>query len=210
MSPDLIKLNNILNNAGMDNARISRGVTMTGMGYHKLATIMRTDIESVRDMIEELMFALRDELVEAASDRFGYEEDVLGNVTLRDLKSGATLFLRGAEAAEALKAIGAGDEQRIIADLLGIKRLDESVEAPVQDDSRSFNEEMRQDRGTLNFPWSYEGRSGFGVAEFKGAGSKFSMTVISVRDMKGQEIKDADGRMKSDLAQQAYAFIGDA
>ena len=205
----LAKLNAMLNKAGFDDAEIARGLRLKRTGMQKLAVRLGVSEQQASEMLNQLITKLRDDEERVAESyraivegsRYGYERDRLGNVTVRDSHSGKEIFLRGAPAAELLKAVKLGDEQSILAGYL-VETVNEDVE---EDDT--YADEIKTDRGSYNFPWVYERQQGTGTAEYSGRGDTFKINLVSVRDQEGNEI-DAEGPMRSSLTNQAFKFIG--
>ncbi len=205
----LAKLNAMLNKAGFDDAEIARGLRLKQSGMHKLSVRLGVDEHKASQMLDQLINRLRYDAERVAENyrsilegsRYGYERDRLGNVTVRDSHSGKEIFLRGATAAELLKAVKLGDEQDILAGY-----LTETVTEDAGEED-SYAEEIKTDRGSYNFPWSFERQQGTGTAEYTGRGDSFKINLVSVRDADGDEI-DAEGPMRSALTNQAFKFIG--
>lgn len=206
----LAKMNAMLNKAGFDDAEIARGLRLKRTGMQKLAVRLGVTEHEASQMLDQLINRLRDDEERVAESyrsivegsRYGYERDRLGNVTVRDSHSGKEIFLRGATAAELLKAVKLGDEQEILAGY-----LTETVTENVGEEDDSYADEIKADRGSYNFPWTYERQQGTGTAEYSGRGDTFKIQLVSVRDAQGEEI-EAEGPMKSALTNQAFKFIG--
>lgn len=135
-------------------------------------------------------------------DRYSYEEDALGSITVRDGETGKSKFIQGAEAtklADRLKTAGP-NRDAVLAPL---------VESELVDEPDSFEDEITATSGSYNFPWRFNGRHGLGTVMFKAGGKEPLLRLISVRDIEGNEI-EPDPLMKDALLQQARAFINDA
>lgn len=205
----LAKLNATLNKAGFDDAEIARGLRLKRTGMQKLSARLGVSEQEASEMLDRLINRLRDDqervaesyrsIVEGA--RYGYERDRLGNVTVRDSHSGKEIFLRGSSAAELLQAVKLGDEQGILAGYLA-ETISEDV-----DEEDSYEDEIKTDRGSYNFPWVYERSQGTGTAEYTGRGDTFKINLVSIRDADGEEI-NAQGPMRAALTNQAFKFIG--
>lgn len=206
----LAKLNAMLNKAGFDDAEIARGLRLKTSGMQKLSQRLGVDVQEASHMLDQLITKLRDDENRLAENyrsmmegsRYGMERDRLGNVTVRDSHSGKEIFLRGATAAELLKAVKLGDEQEILAGY-----LTENVTEATDEEEETYADEIKADRGSYNFPWVYERQQGTGTAEYTGRGDTFKIKLVSVRDAEGNEI-DAVGPMQSSLTNQAFKFIG--
>lgn len=205
----LAKMNAMLNKAGFDDAEIARGLRLKQSGMQKLSARLGVSEQEASQMLDQLINRLRDDAERVAESyrsilegsRYGYERDRLGNVTVRDSHSGKEIFLRGATAAELLKAVKLGDEQQILAGY-----LTETVTEDAGEED-SYADEIKTDRGSYNFPWSFERQQGTGTAEYTGRGDSFKINLVSIRDQDGDEI-DAEGPMRSALTNQAFKFIG--
>lgn len=126
----LERLHKILRKAGVSDTEIANGFDLTQAGKEKIAAgfgitpkevtlllaSLTTKVREDRDR-EELMVR---ELAEGGEDdRFGFEKDVVGNVTVRDTKTGREKFLRGTDAATFLDRVGtASNPQALMAGFL--------------------------------------------------------------------------------------------
>ena len=135
-------------------------------------------------------------------DRYSYEPDALGSVTVRDATSGKSTFVQGAQASRLLAAL---KRQKGNADAI-LAPLAETLDETPTDGGDSFWGEIKADTGTYNFQWEINGQHGTGTAMFQAKG-KPKMQLVDVRDMHGNEI-EADPVMQHQLQQQASAFIG--
>ena len=192
MTDEHKKLFRVLQKANVDADMIKNGITLTEVGMNKVASIMNISIDEVIPAIKDLAQALKAEPIFEDRNRYTYESDILGNVTLRDSKSGVEKYLRGDEAFALLRELSFNnDVQGLIAPYFA---LTEST-----DDADDFMEEMRSKSGTFNF--SYQG--GTGTAAYKiGPKGEFIVKITMVRDRLGREIThyDEDEVMKSAIA----------
>lgn len=210
----LAKLNAILNKANFDDEEIARGLRLKDSGMTKLASMLRISPQDASELLNQLITKLRKDqktveesyqsILGESSSRYGMEKDRLGNVTVRDSHSGKEVFLRGSAATDVLNAVKRGNEQEVLA-----QALSESINEGAGDDEDSYADEIRQDRGSYNFPWTYERQQGTGTADYTGRGDSFKIKIVSIRDQSGEEI-EADEAMTSALSSQAFKFIGHA
>jgi hypothetical protein len=133
-------------------------------------------------------------------DRYSYEPDALGSVTVRDTTTGKSTFLQGTQATRLLAQLKSqkGNEDALLAPL--VEALDDTPA------DGSFWGEIKADTGTYNFQWEINGQHGTGTVMFQVKG-KPKMQLIGVRDMHGNEV-ETDPAMQQQLQQQAMAFIG--
>lgn len=105
-------------------ADIIGGARLTENGFRKVADalgVSPAEVESLFAIMRERMKEEDAKLSEAQrffeEARFVFEPDFLGNVTIRDTKSGRTAHLRGKDAGAFMKRLEAGErEQDVIAD----------------------------------------------------------------------------------------------
>lgn len=135
-----------------------------------------------------------------AEDRYSYEPDALGSVTVRDATTGRSTFVQGARASQLLAQLKAqrGNEDAILAPL--VEALDDTAS------EGSFWGEIKADAGSYNFQWEINDQHGTGTVMFQAHG-KPKMQLIGIRDMYGSEV-EAGPAMQRQLQQQALAFIG--
>ena len=194
-------------NTLVDDDQISNGVELGKLGYQKVAAHMGVSVSDARNLLNSLIARTREQkqragdyeatVIEGADDRYGYEKDGLGNITINDGQTGDSKFLRGTDAGEVLAALKSGEpEQAVLAHFMQHDNLTE-------DEGDSYNDEISTDNGTYNFSWKKGGKHGTATASYNGKGN---IQVISVRDENGNEI-NADSGFLSDLVQQAIEFI---
>lgn len=135
-------------------------------------------------------------------DRYSYEPDALGSVTVRDATTGKSTFVQGAKASRLLAQLKGqkGNEDAILAPLA------EALDDTPTNGEDSFWGEIKADSGTYNFQWEIDGQHGTGTVMFQAKGTP-KMQLVDVRDMHGNEI-ETDPAMQHQLQQQASAFIG--
>lgn len=219
MTDYVTRLNLFLNRQGYDDDAIRAGLRFRTTGMEKIAKRLGVDAATAAGVLDQLTKELKREanrLQETyyrelyETSRYGYEEDINGNVTIRDGKTGEARFLRGTDASKLLRAVEADDPQHIIAqyflDLVG-EGVDESVGEV--DDGDDYIEEIKNDRGSYNFPWKLDGQNGFGVAEYSGRGDTFKVEIVSLTDAEGDDV-ELDEPSMTKIKQQAFKFIGDA
>jgi hypothetical protein len=216
-SSDRDRLLAMFHDAGIDEDEIRRGIELDRSGYWEIAEEFGgISVNDARNMVHELIHSLRNDIEESYNsmvneddnDRYGYESDTLGNVTVRDAESGRSRFLKGSIASKlkAMLAAHPSGEQNIIAQFMG-EALEESLFFEEDDDD--YAGEVNSTRGTYNFPWTIAGKHGTATADYSGRGDPDAMTIVSVRDASGKEF-DAEARVLAELKKQAIAFIGNA
>lgn len=172
----LDELYQLLRKANVSDDHISRGVRLTAVGERKIAERFGISVENVPDMLT----ALSKTLVEDAP-RFTHESDYMGNITLRDSKTGESRFMQGDGAFELSDELAANPdkEQEIIASYFDAEILNEGTE----------EEAIVSDKGTFNFPY----RGMFATAVYGlDEGGKFRCEVVSLRNSEDEEIKLSD------------------
>lgn len=132
-------------------------------------------------------------------ERYSYEPDALGSVTVRDAATGRSKFVQGAQATDLLTRLGAqgANRQAIIAPL---------VETELPDAKGGFASEISAKAGTYNFQWRLGARNGLGTVMFDAEDGP-QMKLVDVRDNEGNEI-DVNPAMHRALMQQARTFLG--
>lgn len=134
-----------------------------------------------------------------SQERYSYEPDALGSVTVRDAATGRSKFVQGAQATDLLTRLGAqgANRQAIIAPL---------VEKALPDAKDSFSSEIKAKSGTYNFQWQLGAQHGLGTVMFDASDGPH-MKLVDVRDSDGNEI-DANPAMHGQLMKQARTFLG--
>jgi hypothetical protein len=217
MTDDLTldRLQNIINDAGIDDHEIIGGAEFSHAGYQKIATKMGVSFKDIHSMINLLIEKLRKEnsvqedyeklLDDDSDDRFSYEKDFLGNVTIRDSHTGDDVFLRGQQSAKLLhELIVSDDEQEVLAQYMA-DPINEDEDEEGDADS-TYEPEIDAGGGSYNFPWTLEGAHGTATAVYSGTGT---IKIVSVRDEDGVEVEITIDLSKA-LMPQAVAFIGKA
>lgn len=135
-------------------------------------------------------------------ERYSYERDSSGNVTIRDSETGKEKYLQGTQAAKILYKLDHGaNEIEVLAPLL----IESLVDSPQEDGG--FKDEIASTAGTYNFPWEYKGTHGFATAFYRTDADTPQLRLQGVRDEDGNEM-NVDATMKQDLLKQAEDFIG--
>ncbi len=179
-SPEqLADLRKMLNGINVTDDHISRGVRLTAAGVGKVAKRFGIETSEVPAMLAAVSEMVKTDLTEDM-DRFSYEADYMGNLTLRDSETGRDVFLQGDEAfALADKLESHPDQEQIFIsqyfDSQPLQESDAMVPAvPVN----------KHDGGTFNFP--YKGK--FATARYWLDDNKhFQLKVISLRDSQDNE-----------------------
>lgn len=190
---DLEELYNLLRKANVTDKHISRGVRLTTQGEKKIAERFKIPLDTVPDML----LALTKQIGAFAEDspRFTYEKDYLGNLTIRDSKTGKSRFIQGDSAFALDDELSAhpDKEQEIIGKQFGIEILNEGED----------EEAIVSDKGSFNFPF----RGKFATAVFGlDASGKFRHEVVSLRDEQDNEVELTDSE-KDELNQVALRWI---
>lgn len=207
------RLHDILHRAGVSQSEIKNGVRLSDRGYQKIAGALGVGVDEVRQLLNKL----RDEhsrldgytIAQEASVRFGYENDILGNVQINDLESGQTKMISGSDGQSLISRLshvpdGGKEEQEILSSYFGI--LNEKEIAEIEPAPESFEKEIHNEAGTFNFPWKTGGRHGTATANYSGTGGQFRLSIVSIRDEDGTEINmDA---LYDRVRTQAIEFIG--
>jgi hypothetical protein len=218
---DIDQLRGILNKAKVTDEMIIAGASLTDRGFEKAAAALGLSAKEVRSVLDSLREHLKsggDEQVlgESVSPRYSWEHDGLGNVTVRDSKTGDEQFYGGSKGFAILSAVknhtsGGPEEQAFLASYCE-KNLNESLaedeidEDEIDEDEVDFMGEISAEVSTFNFPWKLDGRFGTGTAEFRGDPKHVKVRVVDVRDQNGEPV-NASKDMKSDLRDQAIDFI---
>jgi hypothetical protein len=218
----LSKLHDIFSHAGVSDQEIAHGFHLTDAGMHKIAARLGVSPHEVDMLMRALSQQLSDEsdnleetyqrfieseddeaqpdpFAQPADDHLSAEEDYLGNVTIRSSKHGDERFFQGSQAAS-------------IRDKLDDAGADEAAQERVMRPlikEESYEAEIKSDSGSYNFPWKYNGHSGFGTASYNTLNNKPNIKLISVRDASGEDV-ETDDKMKQNLLAQARDFIKDA
>jgi 8-oxo-dGTP pyrophosphatase MutT (NUDIX family) len=109
----LDRLHGMLSKAKITDDEIIAGVKLTDTGFQKVSARLGCSVDEVRALFQSLATKLRqdrsregemlDELAgTSGNDRFTFEPDFTGSVTVRDTKAGKQVFVRGGEGAQLL------------------------------------------------------------------------------------------------------------
>ena len=130
------------------------------------------------DYYDNGMMTERDRLKK--KDRYGYEKDAIGNVTVRDSKTGQEIYLQGSPASNLIHKLSQEpeNEQAILASL-----------KPLMEDEIDFFSEMKQKSGTFNFTWKDGKKYGTATAQYDLIDGDLKIKILSVRDADGEPIE---------------------
>lgn len=216
------KLKQILLKAGASETEIQRGIYLSKSGYEKLQQYFQVDYLEIRRMLAHLQGddghrTKESQFIEITAlenhVRYGYEADILGNVSINDTTTGDSHFVGGTEGHALLRRLemvrpGSQDEQELLSSFFIItenKRISEDQVDELPEGQ--FKKEIENETGTYNFPWSASGRKGTATASYSGEGDRFAVGLLSIRDENGNEVKL--DHLKDEIRKQAIAFIGD-
>lgn len=192
---DLDELHQLLNRANVTDDYIRRGVRLTGAGTEKVAVrfgINPNDVPQMLSALSAQMAHLKED-----APRFTHEADYMGNITLRDSKSGKSRFFQGDEAFRINDELSANPdkEQDIISPYFDEEVLEESIDEEPTDDLT--------DKGTFNFP--YRGKFATAVYGLDSA-HKFILKVISLRDQEDTEV-EITPELQAELDRVALTWV---
>lgn len=154
----------------------------------------------------------------AEESQLDHLHDLLNKAGINDdeILSGLTMTPRGYAKVAAAMGIGKNDVQPLIDSLITSLKgenandvLLNELRKGLEDQSFSFMDEINNDVGTMEFPFTLGDKTGFGTAAYKGDDANFYIKVISAYDESGNIIHLTDDEKKQ-LKQQAINFIGDA
>lgn len=211
MADGVDRLRAMLAKAGVTVEQMKSGVRLTERGAQKVAAALGIAAGDVPAMLNSLASQMRrapalTPVTEVGGPRFSYEHDYLGNVTVRDSETGKETFLQGSEASRLLQRLDTErDEQSVLAAYAHL--METATVMPLEEDGEDYEEEIKQDWGTFNFPWSLDGRHGTGTAKYRGTGPAMKLTLVHVRDNRGKEF-EPDPATKARLTDVARDFIG--
>lgn len=130
----LERLHNMLGKAKITDDEIVSGVRLNQRGRQKAAAALGISVHEVDLLLNSLKTHLRKvqkwvnearEILGDGTPRFSHEEDYLGNVTIRDGKTGKEAFLRGSQAAKLLADLKAGgDDQDVLSRYASVMEAD--------------------------------------------------------------------------------------
>lgn len=171
-SPEqLSELRDMLNGVNVTDDHLSRGVQLTATGIEKVAKRFGVATNRVSAMLSACAAMVKSDLDET-TDRFAYEADYMGNLTLRDVQSGKEIYLHGDEAFELGSKLTANPEREemLIGEYFNGQPL---METPSENSN------------TYDFPY----RGGLATVRFGLDGErKFQLEVIKLRDRQGNEL----------------------
>jgi hypothetical protein len=174
----LAELRKMLNGINVTDDMLSRGVRLTQAGVEKVAKRFGIDTTEVPGMISATAAMTKTDIAEDVQ-RFTYEADYMGNLTLRDDETGRDVFLQGDEAFALADKLEKHPEQEevFISQYFSEQPLAES-------ETMMPAIPVKRDGGTFNFP--YKGK--FATARFwTDDDHKFQVKVISLRDTEDNE-----------------------
>ena len=182
----------MLNKANVDDGMISRGVRLTQVGMQKVADRYHIGL----DQVPVMLTSLASEKLTEDVDRYSYETDIMGNVTIRDSEAGSEKFLSGERAFRLVDQLKAHPEngQRLIADYFGNHELTESLDS---------DQEIISNQGSFNFPY----RGMLATSEFGlDRNGIFRVNVASLRDKMENEI-DITPEMREELNKISMKWV---
>lgn len=196
-----------LSNANVSDEEIARGARLTARGVEKLSRKFNVTPDDLMGMMSQLAKKLKNDTASTGlpaspdifedGERFQYEADFMGNVTLRDIKSGASRYLQGDDGQKFLHEIEriGTDYQALIAPYFDDTLLEFAREDMAGDD-------MGNTGGTYNFPFN----GNFACARFWLAGTKPMVEVVSVVDADGNEVQ-LDAASQADADRLAWEWV---
>lgn len=207
---DVQRLQTILNNAKVSDDEIRGGIKLADSGYQKVSAQLGTTPEEVKSLLNTLIAQLREdhesEMNESTHSSYTHESDFLGNLTIRNTRTGLEKYFTGSEAAHLIKSLRAvrvdSREEQLILSRACKNRVHESEET-----SDGFMDEIKNDAGSYNFPWSVDGEHGTATAAYRANNKTFDISIVSIRDMYGEEI-DVGTYTEEQIGKQAKSFIG--
>ncbi len=178
-------LRKMLNDVGISDAYISRGVRLTDIGLRKMSKRFGVSAEEVIKMLVQLKLHVRDDIAENLNEhieRYAYETDYMGNITIRDSQTGDERFLQGDEAFELGQILitHPGMQQDTLSEYFN-NEISESVDGDSVEDG--FGEMAADEGGTFNFPY----RGMFATARFWKDAKGFNINVVSLRNTTDEE-----------------------
>jgi hypothetical protein len=221
----LDRLQQMLAKADVSEDEMRAGVRLTDKGRAKAAGRLGVSPEEVDVLLNSLATRMRKgeaainrayaehmgDVTEAEGEgRYTYEDDYLGNVTVRDIQTGKERFMRGHDAQELLQRLNGGeDEQEVLGGVMALVEGDENPDMLDEDgEDPGYEREMKEHsrQGSYNFPWKEGGKRGTATAEYRWMGENLKIDVRHIRDSAGEPINDAG--LAKRLAEVARGFIG--
>lgn len=196
-----------LNAASVSDDEISRGVRLTSRGVEKLSRKFGVSEDELMGMLRDLAAKVKDDIAPTGlpaspgimedNERFAYEADFMGNVTLRDTKTGASRYLQG------------DDGQKFLHEIERVGTNYQALIAPYFEDAllEFAQEDVASDEfgntgGTYNFPF----QGNFACARFWLAGTKPMVEVVSVVDEHGAEVP-LDAAAQAEAERSAWDWV---
>lgn len=175
-------------------AVIARGPRLTERGLKKVAAALGCSSEEVKSHIARLADHMTKAraIDEDIGERFSYEADQLGHITVRDSKTSQEKFLTGQDAAKLKKDLLNQDEQSVLAQQFALTESADDITA----------DELAKDFGTFNFP--HEGN--MATVAYSVQNGQPHLEVVSLRDHRGNEVELSEG-LKIALTAQAVKWI---
>lgn len=192
-TPDqLSQLRKMLSAVNVSDEHMSRRINLTPKGQSVVSKNLGVPLDCVPDMLVALSNHVRQDLFED-EDRYGYETDAIGHVTLRDAKTGDERFIRGTQAFRLKATLEADPEgvQDVIAKYFEGEALMELADSKADDDDYDIGTNKG---GTFNFPY----RGKFATARFwTNSSNEFKVKVIGLTDNSGEEVEIPAGEVKA-------------
>ncbi len=208
----LDRLHAMLSAADVGDDEIAGGARLTPDGARKVAAKLGIAAREVDLLLASLAQRVRKDregdiqaAYEAAMDarpaRYAAEEDYLGNVTVRDARTGANQFLRGSRAADLLRRADGQEGQRALASVFKASEPTAPADA---------GWDIQTGPVTYNFSWERDGEHGTATAKFALGGSdgKARIQIVQARDHQGRRVPLDDAALLVHLEAEAREFIG--
>lgn len=207
----LDRLLDVMLKAGVSEDDIRAGIDLTAAGMQKVAARLGIAASEVPMLLGSLSTRLDDEQKHSESayegiyedmlsnEQFSYEKDGMGDVTVRDARSGKEIYLQGSQATDLLGRLEQDpeDAQAILGSVQSLMEGDEDTD---------YVKEMTQDSGTFNFHWSSDGQQGSGTAKYRFTDRELLVSILSVRDQNGDRMTP-DGKLSVTIERIAREFI---
>lgn len=182
----------MLQKVNVTDGQISRGLRLTDNGRAKVARTLKIEDEEVDVLLSALAEKVAQQLDED-EERFTFEKDMMGSITVRDRETGREKFLRGTEASKLASDLAMSKNKQAV--LAREFMITESQAA-------AASEFAGDDKGTFNFP-----HDGYLVTVgFSGETGKFKLEVISCRTLEGDEVEVSEDE-KASLEKEAFKWI---
>jgi hypothetical protein len=196
-APEKLKeLRELLQAINVTDDHLARGVRLTASGTEKVAKRFGITTEDVPAMLAAVSKVTAEDIKED-NERFSYEADYMGNLTLRDSETGKDVFMQGDEAFQLAAKLEAHPDQReiFISQYFDQEPLQESqVVAAIPP--------MSGAGGTVNMP--YKGK--FATLRFwSDDGHQNHVKLISLRDDEDKET-EITADLKAHIEAQAMRW----